>query len=183
MADDRERAELERRAYLALQAGARSEGAAENWRTDLARLMRSADPLGPEIREALALAFEGDFHGFRLDLHAPKGERKRRHDAFNGLHVRRQRIEIGRWILRAIEDGMGNEAAIRAASELPRTGWPAFKGCEGALTYTKRLDNWRASLAPDSALAALGDALEDFFHMRDSEGQPLDRPPNADEVE
>jgi len=169
-------ANREARAYLALQGASGPAGDVGDWRDDLAALFRSNDPLSPEIREALAKAFEGNLHGFRLELISTSGEKKRRQDAYRGLLIRRRWHEIGEWIENQIEDGTPVHEAIEAASRLPGTG--DYKTCERARTYARRVRSWRAAVQQASSIYEfLGPSVDDLFHRNDAAGLPLDRRP------
>lgn len=174
--------ELELRAYLALQGGSAAPGVAgsrDGWRGDVAAALQSEADLSRDFRDALAAAILGNLNGFRLDLNADHGVKKRRQDHHAGVLIRRQRIEIGSLIEDLMSGGMAAHAAIKAASQKNSPGTPSYKGCELALTYTRRLKAWREELNPDSALLQeLGEAIDDLFHASDADGNPLDQPPN-----
>lgn len=175
--------ERELRAYLALQGASGAAGAAADWRNDLVAALRSVEPLSAEFREALAKAFEGDLHGYRLELIGKGRAKKARQDHVNKVMVRRHRLEFGEWIDGQIAAGVPAHLAIESASKLP--GGLGQKSCEIALAYARRMRAWRSSLAPYSypGLAGNDAALDELFHSRDAAGAPLDGDPNPSEME
>lgn len=159
--------EREVRAYLALQ------GASEDWRSDIVAVLRSDAPISRLFRDKLAQAIDGDLFGFRLELVAGNGEKKRRRDFYVGAKRRRAWQAAGEWML--AREAASDAAAIRdaATNYSPAMG---EKALEKALTYTRRLKRWRASLQPGDYRMVMGDdALDELFHQADAAGRPVDR--------
>jgi hypothetical protein len=184
---DRDHHELEVRAYLALQGASGAAGKAGDWRNDVAAALRSNARLSPEFREALASAIDGDLNGlglgFRLELVADHGEKKRRQDRFGGKLVRREWMSIGKWMADKIASGSSRANAITSASDAFAA---SREKCDAALVYFTRATRWLATVRDGDS--ELGKALDDesliwFFHSRDAAGMPMDRqPPSPPEM-
>jgi hypothetical protein len=177
---DRVQQELELRAYLALQGASGAAGKAGDWRNDVAEALRSNAPLSPEFREALASAIDGDLSGlrlgFRLELAANHGKKKRLQDQFGGVIVRRDWMSIGQWIADKITSGSSRTDAVTSASD---TFAASREKCDSAFVYFTRTTRWLATIRMgDSELASVMDDenLMSLFHVNDAAGKPMDRP-------
>lgn len=183
MSKDQQEREL--RAYLALQGVAGAAGKAGDWRNVVAAALRSDDPLSSVFREALASAIEGNMmgHGFRLELAADGGQKKRRQDQFGAHLARSEWMKIGQWMADQIDAGASRADAICGATKV----FPASREkCDAALVYHSRATRWMTRIrASDSHLNTFeDDSLLALFHMNDAAGKPLDRQPHiAPEME
>jgi len=185
---NRDHQELELRAYLALQGVSGAAGKVGDWRNDVAAALRSNSPLSPEFREALATAIEGDLNGlglgFRLELVANHGEKKRRQDRYGGMIVRGEWMSIGQWMADKIASGSSRADAIASASD---TFAASREKCDAALVYFTRVTRWLTTIRHgDSELGKVMDdkSLISLFHSNDAAGRPMDRlPPSAPEME
>lgn len=168
-----EQAELELRAYLALQGASGAAGKPGDWRIDVAAALRSSDPLSTEFRDMLASFVDGG--RFRLELVADNGEKKRRQDWFGGVIVRREWMEIGEWMDNAIVSGYSRANAISAAADKFAA---SREKCDGALVYYKRATSWvdiAINKGDDLAKLMSREQFLSLFHDRDARGRALDR--------
>lgn len=166
--------ERELRAYLALQGVSGAAGSLGDWRNDIVAALRSDAPLSAEFREALAKAIDGGLYGFRLELVADKGEKKRRQDWFVGTLVRREWMSIGQWMADQISAGSSRANAIDGAADKFHA---SREKCDGALVYFHRAIQWLATVRDgDSELGKVMDdeGLVALFHHNDAAGKPLD---------
>ena len=185
---DRDQDAREVRAYLALQGASGAAGKIGDWRNDLTAVLRSSAPLSSEFREALASAIDGDLNGlglgFRLELVANNGEKKRRQDQFSGVLTRSEWMGIGQSMADQIASGSSRANAIASASN---TFAASREKCDAALVYFTRVTRWLATIPNGDR--ELGTVLSDeslihLFHGNDAAGRPMDRqPPIAPEME
>lgn len=187
---DKEQADLELRAYLALQGAAGSAGSEGDWRDDVTAALRSSAPLSSEFREALASAIDGRMskleYSFRLELKANSGEKKRRQDQFAGILSRRKWMEIGQWVREKIVAGSTRTKALDDARD-HRKFASSRETCDAALIYYDRVMAWVGRLEQGEAwrgftwagFEKIGlcpeDALVSLFHANDSAGRPPDK--------
>ena len=169
---DKDQSNREIRAYFALQGASGAAGNRGDWRNDVSAALRSNAPLSSEFREALAKAIDGDLLGFRLELVADHGEKKRRQDIFGGVLVRREYMEIGQWMNEQIALGSTRAKAKRDAAV--QFGASPEK-CDKALIYYSKAMAW-ANKAKGSevwvSFENMGvcpeDALLSIFHQKDA---------------
>lgn len=146
------------RAYVALG------GASLDWRGDLAKLLRSEEPLDRLLRDRLADLIENqDGEGPSLRLHNVKPQL----DRFKRGAALYQWMDIGRWISARRAQGRTREEAIWEASGLFNS---SDKKCEQALGYFMRADEWVAGALSTPAGAAIGrEGLEDLHHAMEAD--------------
>lgn len=172
---------LEVRAYAALQGWSGGAGTAYDWRDHVVAALRSGEPLSESFREVLAEAFDGDLFGFRLELVADGGQKKRAQDLYSGVRAREKWMEIGDWIRERTDAGLKRGDAIQEASQKFAA---SSEKCNAALIYHDRATRYvAAELARRTPLKGWvegeevdmnGSLLLTVFHRRDASGNPLD---------
>lgn len=184
---DQEQTTLELRAYLALQGASGTAGSKGDWRNDVTAALRSNAPLSPHFREALATAIDGDLSGFglgfRLELVADNGEKKRRQDVYGGAIVRREYMKVGGWMREQISLGSTRAKAVTDSGEY--FGASPDK-CDKALIYYDKAMAWVKKMEAGetwngfswTGFEKIGvcptDALLSIYHWNAANGHPPD---------
>ncbi len=169
---DKDQSNRELRAYLALQGASGAAGNKGDWRNDVSAALRSNAPLSSEFREVLAKAIDGDLLGFRLELVADHGEKKRRQDIFGGVIVRCEYMVIGQWMNEQIALGSTRAKAKTDAAE--QFGASPEK-CDKALIYHSKAMAWVNKARGGEVWVGFEnigvwpeDALLSIFHQKDA---------------
>lgn len=151
VADDANRLNL--RAYLALA------GATLDWRSDVARLLRSDVPLSRIMRDSLAAAIENITHeGPSLELTGHKAAR----DRFAGIASRHEWMAIARWVAEFKEQNLAGPNAVDAAATHFKL---SVKKVESAVTYFNKTTVWVDQAMKSEAGQVMGrDWVERLHH-------------------
>lgn len=144
---------LNLRAYLALQ------GAALDWRDDVARLLRSDAPVSRLVRNLLAAAVENvSEEGTKLDLAGHKAAR----DRFVGVVIRHEWMDIGRWVTDFRMRHPSGPSAVAAAAEHFGLG---LKKVEAALAFFNKANLWVDQAMESEAGRDMGrEWVESLYH-------------------